>query len=68
MTAESRIFLNLSLEYLGDYTLPKTELNGTLVPGFADLTYDPLHGVAYALGNDRHHPHIYTLRLDLGIR
>lgn len=61
VSAESRLFLDLSLTYLAEYRLPQTEYEGTTVGGFASLTYDRNRDRIYALAGDR--PRIYTLAL-----
>ena len=65
MTAEARIFLNLSLDYLGEYSLPQTEFDGTRVGGISAITYDRKRDRIYALSDDRAQPRFYTLNLKL---
>ena len=62
---EARIFLNLSLEFLGEYQLPQTEFKDTTVGGFSALTYDRPHHRVYALSDDRAQPRYYALKLVL---
>jgi hypothetical protein len=52
-TAEARTFLNLSLDFLGDYQLPKTKYKDTPVGGLSALTYDRQRNKFYALSDDR---------------
>jgi hypothetical protein len=59
VSAESRLFLDLSLTYLAEYQLPQTEFKGTTVGGFSSLTYDRSRDRIYALAGDR----FYTLAL-----
>ncbi len=65
VTAESRIFLNLDLELVGDYGLPQTTVEGTTVGGLSAITYDPRRDRIYALSDDRQKPRFYTLALDI---
>lgn len=65
VSAASRIFLNLSLEFLGDYSLAPTDVAGLPFVGIADLAYDQKQGILYGLGNDRDAPRLYRLRVDL---
>jgi len=68
LKAEQRIFLPLSLEFVGDYRLPKQDFEGVTVGGLSGITYDRLHDRFYALSDD---PGIYaparfyTLKLNL---
>jgi hypothetical protein len=61
VSAESRLFLDLSLTYLADYQLPQTEFKDTTVGGFSSLTYDRSRDRLYALASDS--PRVYTLAL-----
>lgn len=65
VTAEARIFLNLSLDYLGDYQLDQTEFDGTQVGGISAITYDRKRNRIYAVSDDRAQPRFYTLSLQL---
>jgi hypothetical protein len=65
VSAESRLFLNLSLDFVSDFALPQTEFKGTTVGGFSALTYDRQRDRLYALVNDKAQPRFYTLRLNL---
>ncbi|MGB8703275.1 MAG: esterase-like activity of phytase family protein [Thermosynechococcaceae cyanobacterium] len=60
VSAESRLFLNLSLEFVDTFALPQTEFNGTTVGGFSALTYDRKRDRLYALANDATQPRFYT--------
>lgn len=51
--AEQRIFLDLSLEFLGEYHLPKQDYQNTPVGGLSDLTYNPKANSFYVLSDDR---------------
>ena len=65
VTPEARIFLNLSLEFLGEYQLPQTEFEGTTVGGLSALSYDRRHNRIYALCDDHIQPRFYTLNVTL---
>ena len=67
--AESRIFLGLSLEFLGKYELPKTVFKNTPVGGLSAITYDRQKDLFYVLSDDRSQlapARFYTLALDIG--
>jgi hypothetical protein len=66
--AEDRIFLNLSLDYLGEYRLPAQDFQGTKVGGLSGLAYDHRQDRFYAVSDDRGQispPRFYTLKLNL---
>lgn len=64
IVAQERLFLNLSLEFLDEYRLPKPLIfQETTVGGLSALTYNPQNGRFYALSDDRRQPHFYTLKL-----
>jgi hypothetical protein len=66
--AEDRLFLDLSLELVGVYQLPKLDFEGTKVGGLSGLTYDRQHNCFYAISDDRSEfapARFYTLKLDL---
>lgn len=65
VTAEARIFLNLSMDYLGGYQLYETEFDGTRFGGISAITYDRNRDRFYALSDDRAQPRFYTLNLQL---
>ena len=52
-TAEARTFLDLSLDFLGEYQLPKTKYKDTPVGGLSALSYDRQRNKFYALSDDR---------------
>ena len=67
-TAEQRTFLDLSLDFLGEYQLPKMTFKDTVVGGLSALTYDRQHNKFYALCDDRSQfapARFYTLGLSL---
>ncbi len=68
VSAEDRLFLPLSLEFSGAYTLPKTTVKETLVGGLSGLTYDRKQNLFYAVSDDRSDrapARFYTLKLEL---
>jgi hypothetical protein len=67
-TAEQRTFLDLSLDFLGEYQLPKMTFKDTPVGGLSALTYDRQQNKFYALSDDRSEfapARFYTLGLSL---
>jgi hypothetical protein len=68
ISAEQRLFLNLSVDYLGEYQLPKMKYKDTPVGGLSALTYDRARDRYYAVSDDRSQlapARFYTLKLDL---
>lgn len=68
LKAEDRLFLDLSLNFLDVYTLPKQSLEGIPVGGFSALAYDRQGDRLYALSDDRSQlgpARFYTLKLAL---
>jgi len=68
--AEDRIFLPLSLEFLGEYRLPgDLTVADTAVGGLSALAYDRARNLLYALADDSGHSggaaRFYTLKLEL---
>jgi len=66
--AEQRIFLNLNLDFLGEYRLPAQDFQGTQIGGLSGISYDRLRDRFYALSDDPGiygPPRFYTLRLEL---
>ncbi|WP_322111877.1 esterase-like activity of phytase family protein [Aerosakkonema funiforme] len=69
VSAQQRTFLNLSLEFLGQYQLPKQKFQGTPVGGLSALAYDRRIDRFYALSDDQSvfaPARFYTLKLSLG--
>src|SRR4028119_64584 len=67
-TAEQRTFLDLSLNFLGEYQLPEMKFKDTQVGGLSALTYDRQRNKLYALSDDRSQfapARFYTLGLNL---
>jgi hypothetical protein len=66
--AEDRIFLNLNLEFLGEYKLPKMQFAETTVGGLSGIVYDRQRDRFYAISDDRSEKNparFYTLKLNL---
>jgi hypothetical protein len=67
--ASSRIFNKLSIEYVGEYQVPKGfQFKNTPVGGLSGLTYDRQRNLFYAISDDRSEQapaRFYTLKLDL---
>jgi hypothetical protein len=64
VSAESRLFLNLSASLVTDYTLPQPDFNGTTLGGFSALTYSSQTNQIYALVDDKTIPRFYTISLN----
>jgi hypothetical protein len=68
ITAQERVFLDLSLDFLGEYQLPNMKFKDTLVGGLSGLTYDRQQNRFYAISDDRSNfapARFYTLKLVL---
>lgn len=66
--AQQRLFLDLSLDYLGDYELSSQEWENTRVGGLSGLTYDRSTGKLLAISDDRSYfapARFYTLNLSI---
>lgn len=67
--AEDRLFLDLHLDYLGEYRLPKMSFAETTVGGLSGLSYDRQSNRFYAISDDRSNlapARFYTLKMSLG--
>jgi hypothetical protein len=68
LQAQERMFLDLSLEFLGEYQLSKQDFQGTPVGGLSAITYDRQKNRFYAISDDRSNfapARFYTLNLNL---
>ncbi|MBW4656410.1 MAG: esterase-like activity of phytase family protein [Kaiparowitsia implicata GSE-PSE-MK54-09C] len=67
VSAEDRLFAPMSLEFLGEYTLPPQTVDGIPVGGLSAIAYDRARDRYYALSDDssRAAARFYTLRIDL---
>ncbi len=66
--AQDRIFLGISLDFLGEYQLPKMDFLDTPVGGLSAITYDRRRDRFYALCDDPSQfapARFYTLKLTL---
>lgn len=67
--ASSRIFNQLSIDFIGEYQLPSgSRIKDTPVGGLSGLTYDRQQNLYYAISDDRSEAapaRFYTLKLDL---
>ncbi|MEM1241735.1 MAG: esterase-like activity of phytase family protein [Cyanobacteria bacterium P01_H01_bin.26] len=64
VSAEERLFLDLSVTAIDHVVLPMAEFEGTQVGGLSALAYDRDRDRYYALADDRQQPRFYTLTLD----
>ncbi len=53
VAAQDRGFLDLQLEFLSEYQLPKQDFQGTPVGGLSGITYDRQQDIFYAISDDR---------------
>jgi hypothetical protein len=68
VSAEARLFLPLSLEFVSAYELPKQNFENVPIGGLSGLTYDGPKGLFYAISDDRSNfapARFYTLKLRL---
>lgn len=65
VSAEERLFLDLSVEPINHVVLPMDEFEGTRVGGLSAVAYDRNLNQYYALSDDRQRPRFYTLTLEL---
>ena len=65
VSAEERLFLDLSVDYIDQVILPAADFAGTEVGGLSAITYDRDRSCYYALSDDRQAPRVYTLKLEL---
>lgn len=66
VSVEERIFLNLSVDFLGAYELPKQTIEGVPLGGLSGITYDRARDRFYAISDDRSNngsARFYTLNL-----
>ena len=65
VSAEERLFLDLSVEPIDHWVLPMEDFEGTQVGGLSAIAYDRDRNQYYVLSDDRQRPRFYTLVLDL---
>lgn len=63
VSAEERLFLNVSVELMGSATLPKQSFDGEPVGGISAIAYDVIRDRLYGLSDNRDRPRFYTFRL-----
>ncbi|MEM8808833.1 MAG: esterase-like activity of phytase family protein [Cyanobacteria bacterium P01_G01_bin.38] len=62
VSAEERLFLDLSAEFLGEYVLSKQTFENFPVGGLSAIAYTPQQDRLYALSDDRQAPRFYVLK------
>ncbi|MEM6451524.1 MAG: esterase-like activity of phytase family protein [Cyanobacteria bacterium P01_D01_bin.105] len=62
VSAEDRLFLDVSLDLIGTTTLPKQDFEGEPVGGISAIVYDIPSDRLYALSDNRDRPRFYTFR------
>ena len=68
VTAQDRMFIDLSLEFLDSYELPQTTFEDTTVGGLSAIAYDQASDLFYVLSDDRSQrgaARFYTMKLNL---
>ena len=65
VSAEDRLFLDLSAELVGSYTLPKQSFDGEPVGGISAIAYDVPTDRIYGLSDNRDRPRFYTFALNI---
>jgi hypothetical protein len=63
VSAEERLFLDLSVTPVADTVLPMQDIAGTTLGGLSAISYDANTANLYALSDDKQAPHFYTLRI-----
>ncbi len=63
VSAEDRLFLDISVELVGTATLEKQTFDGEPVGGISAIAYDVPSDRLYALSDNRDRPRFYTLKL-----
>ncbi|BAQ66277.1 esterase-like activity of phytase family protein [Geminocystis sp. NIES-3709] len=66
--ADNRVFLDLKLQFLGEYQLTDTNYQNTLIGGFSGITYNPEKNLYYVISDDRANfspARFYTLKIDI---
>ncbi len=62
VSAEDRLFLNVSAELVGSFVLPKQSFDGEPVGGISAIAYDLPNDVLYALSDNRDRPRFYRIK------
>lgn len=66
--AENRVFLDLKMEFLGEYELKDSTYQDTVIGGLSGITYNPQKNLFYAISDDRAYfspARFYTLNIDI---
>ena len=66
--AEDRVFLDLDIEFLGEYELTDTSYQNTKIGGFSGITYNPQEDLYYIISDDRSYfspARFYTVKIDI---
>ncbi|MEL6491970.1 MAG: esterase-like activity of phytase family protein [Cyanobacteria bacterium J06621_3] len=63
VSAEDRTFLDISVDLVGSYTLPKQSFDGDAVGGISAIAYDVASDRLYGLSDNRDRPRFYTFTL-----
>ena len=61
VSAEERLFLDISIDLIGSTVLTQQSFDGELVGGISAITYDIPRDHLYALSDNRDRPRFYTL-------
>ena len=64
VSAEDRLFLDVSVDLVGTATLEKQTFDGEPVGGISAIAYDIPNDRLYALSDNRDHPRFYTLKIN----
>lgn len=62
VSAEDRLFLDVSVDLVGSFTLPKQDFEGDPIGGISAIAYDIPRDRLYALSDSRDRPHLYTFK------
>ncbi len=63
VSAQERLFLNVSVDLVGSTILPKQSFDGEPIGGISAIAYDVPRDRLYALSDNRDRPHFYTFTL-----
>ena len=64
VSAEDRLFLDISADLVGSAMLEKQTFDGEPIGGISAIAYDVPRDRLYALSDSRDHPRFYTLKID----
>lgn len=63
-----RTFLDLKIEFLGEYTLKESNYKDTVIGGLSGITYNPKEDVYYLISDDRANispARFYTVKINI---